>query len=192
MEYKKLTHYFHELDDFSYIVSDGEELLEDGTLFIFEKSIAEDVRRSFVQSQLELNKLLDIPDGFIYVLTESYQDRYDEACQASFVLTTSVQTWKQVLTTIQLSEGDDVTYGYAYAKADDISKKLGWETDQRTDMPDSKVETMLSEDPERLSLVYPCFISPYSSPEQIETAKILALQIYESPETTYNKDICIC
>ena len=94
-KYKKLTHYFHELDDFLYIVSDGEELLKDGTLFIFEKSIAEDVRESFVESQLELNKLLDIPDGFTYVLTESYQDRYDEACQASFVLTTSVQTWKQ-------------------------------------------------------------------------------------------------
>jgi len=50
---------------------------------------------------------------------------------------------------------------------------------------------MLSEDPERLSLVYPCFISPYSSPEQIETAKILALQIYESPDTTPNEDAFI-
>ncbi len=187
-EYKKLTHFFHELDNFSYIVAEGEELLEDGTLFIFEKSIAEDVRRSFVQSQLELNKLFDIPDGSIFVLTESYQDRFDEACNVCFVLTTSVQTWKQVLTTIQLSEGDDVTYGYAYAKADDISKKLGWETDQRTDVPDSKVETMLSEDPERLSLVYPCFISPYSSPEQIDAAKVLALQIYEIPENTPNED----
>ena len=181
-EYTSVTNLYHELDDYSYIIKEGDKLVANGNSFIFEKTSSEVTRQSFMGSQNELIGKLGVPEGQTYVLTETYMDRYDSNNEVSFLLVASIRTWKQVLTTIQLLEGDDITYGYAYAKANSIAKELGWETDLVEDISEADIEAMLADDPERLSLVYPCFISPYSTDEQISFAKALAVQIYESLE----------
>jgi len=181
-EYACVTNLYHELDDYSYIIKEGDKLVANGNSYIFEKTSSEVTRQSFMGSQNELIGKLGVPEGQTYVLTETYMDRYDSNNEVCFLLVASIRTWKQVLTTIQLLEGDDITYGYAYAKANSIAKELGWETDLVEDISEADIEAMLADDPERLSLVYPCFISPYSTDEQIRFAKALAVQIYESLE----------
>lgn len=181
-DYGKLSHFYHELDDYSYIIQAGDELTVNGTLFIFEKDVPEATRQSFVENQLKLNGELGIPEGCTFVLTSSYIDRYDGTNEACFVLASSIGSWRQILTSIQLSEGDDINYGYAYAMAQNMAMRLGWESDQIEDISEADVKTMLTDDPERLSLVYPCFISPYSTEEQIKLAKALAVRIYENLE----------
>lgn len=175
--YIKNTKLVHEINDFSYILADGEMAEEDGQSYIFEKSIAPEDRERFIQSQQELLTALGARETFHFFLSDTYMDRSDRENGTAFFLADSVRTWRQILTTIQLLEGDDVNYGHAYAKADHLAEKLGWERDAFEELSEETITELLQKDPGRLNLIYPCFIEPYSTPQQIGLAKTLALRI---------------
>ena len=190
-EYTPNTLRLHEINDFSYILPDGEMTEENGNIYVFEKTIPEEIRNSFIQSQQQLLSILNITEPYTFFLSESYMDRSDEENKTAFFLTSSIQTWKQVLTTIQLVEGDDMNYGYAYAYANQLTSDLEWEADAFETVPEEEWEKVLQDDPERMNLVYPCFIEPYSTQRQIDLAKTISLYVYEKVEGERTEDAFI-
>lgn len=176
----------HELNDYTYLLPDGEMTEEDGNTYVFERTVPLEAREAFIQDQeLLLSQLTfsepDIEEKtYTIFLSASYMDRSDMENNTAFFLTTSAHSWQQVLTTLQFLEGDDIRYGYAWAKANAIAKGLGWQTDPIQTPSEETIQEFASADPGRMSLVYPCYIEPYSTAQQIEIAKYLALDIYQS------------
>ncbi len=147
----------------------------------FASDIEEEDCLSFIQAQEKLCAFLEekgIPTvGMLYRVLTDYSNWTDsDEAMAYFGLNT-VESWEQVLTTIQVSLGDYTNYGYLYALANDVAEELGWETDAGI----SNVIDVdnLKEYPSLLNLVYPCFDLMYEDEETIQTCKALALQILE-------------
>ena len=187
----------HELNDYTYLLPDGEMTEEDGNTYVFERTIPLEAREAFIQdqqlllSQLTLSEPAIEEEAYTIFLSDSYMDRSDAENNTAFFLTSSAHSWQQVLTTIQLLEGDDIRYGYAFAKANAIAEELGWQTDPIQIFSEEAIQEFASADPGRMSLVYPCYIEPYSTTQQVEIAKYLALEIYQSLGNSINESAFI-
>lgn len=193
-EYSPNTILLHECNDFSFLLQKGEMTAEGNNAYVFEPGISEGDRERFIACQEQLLGELNAQENYRFFLSETYVDRADPANTAAFYVASSVHTWKQVLTTLQLLEGDDLLYGYAYAHANAVAARLGWESDTFEEVTEEEVEKLLAEDPGRLNLVYPCFIEPYSDARQIDLAKTLAAALYqeiggEKTEAAFAKQI---
>ena len=178
-EYAPNSIMLSDINDYIYILPHGEMTEDEGNHYVFETCISADDRERFIRYQNELNEFLGLGSGFRFFLSETYVDRSDRNNAAAFNLMTSVHSWKQILTTLQLIEGDDINYGYVYAKANAVAEQLGWEKDSWQELTDEEITQMLAEDPGRLSLVYPCFLEGYSTAAQIDLAKELSIRIYQ-------------
>ncbi len=175
-EYAEKTCKLHEPCDFVYILPKCEETEEGKTVYRFEIKISADTRERFISCQEMLNERLGLETA-VFILTESYMDRADSGEQAAFNLVSSVASWRQVLTTLQLMEGADANYGFLYAKANQIAEELEWETDLCEAVSGEELKQCFRQDPGRLNLFYPCYLSPYSTEKQILCAKALSKQV---------------
>lgn len=193
----------HELNDYTYLLPDGEMTEEGGNTYVFERTIPFEAREAFIQDQeLLLSQLTssepDIEEkAYTIFLSDSYMDRSDAENNTAFFLTSSAHSWQQILTTIQLLEGDDIRYGYAFAKANAIAEELGWQTDPIQIFSEEAIQEFTADDPGRMSLVYPCYIEPYSTTQQVDMAKTLATEIYKTlgsdtaPNSSINEETFI-
>lgn len=184
----------HEINDYSYIFANMEMTEESGNTYIFEPDISLEVREVFIVSQESLlnniNELLKEGidnKGFTFILSKEYMDRCDYQNKTAYVKVSSMQSWKQIIITIQLIEGNEINFGYAYAKANDLAEKNSWAADSVIDISNKTFVEFVKKDPGRLNLVYPCFIEPYSTLEQIEVAKALAVQIYKNTPDVFDE-----
>ncbi len=179
----------HEINDFAYLLPNGEMTEEGKNTYVFEAGIPIADRESFIEAEQQLLAYLDSKSkeaaekskaAYTFFLSESYMDRSDSAGNTAFLLNASLHSWRQILTTIQLLEGDDVLYGYAYAKANALAGELGWETDSVIVFSEEEIREFAAADPGRMTLIYPCFIEPYSTANQIDLAKAVAQEIYKT------------
>ena len=181
-EYSQKVFTFHEPQDFSYILSSCEETSQGNAAYCFETDCPLDLRERFISCQEMLNEKLGFEEPARFILTEHYLDRADNDLQAGFFLSSSIESWRQVLITLQMIEGADTNYGYLYAKADRIANELSWRTDPCPELSEEALKLSFTEDPGRLNLFYPCFITPYSTEEQSTAAKLLAKQVFSGLE----------
>ena len=90
-------------------------------------------------------------------------------------------SWEQALTTLQAALGDYTNYGYLYALADHVCAELDWE---RAESP-SVAESGFAYRAELLNLVYPCFDEFYTSRNNIERCKALAIELLQSMDDPF-------
>lgn len=186
LEFVKWQGEVTERNDYKYILTEGEEVTVGENKYIFESGIDEKTKLDFVDKQEALLSFLSSDKtGFTFYLTKSYIDRGDSEMKSSFTTVDSIGTWKQVLSTIVLLDGNSTLYGYSYARAISLSEELGWQGDDDLEKTEimSGIDEMLESDPGRIHLFLPCFLEPYSTPEQIKSAKLLAAHIYDDIDT---------
>ena len=174
-EYTEGVNQAYEHGSFSMLFPMGkvEEIGINGNVYQFAPSVSMKDRAEFIDWQEKLLELLPQTSGLTFAVLENYPCRSSSADMQAFYGLDSAGTWQQILTTIQLLEGDYTNYGYVYAKANNLASKLGWQQDvlnQETVLPLDK--------PELLNLVYPCFLEKYAVPEEIGAAKLLAVKLY--------------
>lgn len=172
--YRDVLLKFHEPWDYVYILSQAEEALVGENRYCFKPDIDPQLREEFILAQEELLILIAPTEPVAYILTDDYRDRADSEAGAGFYLTSSIRSWRQILTTLQLIEGDDANYGWLYARAQKLAQLLDWEKDEPKELPEDTIRQCFQEDPGRLNLYYPCFLESFSTEEQILSAKALA------------------
>lgn len=158
----------------------------DGNTYQFHRDVPLETRADFIARQRALNELLEEcagwqVSGISFRMHQEYPCRSDSQEQAVYLDPTVIGTWQQALITVQCLLGDDVTYGYAWAMANDLAARLGWVTDDAGQMD---VNVFVGE-PEMLNLVYPCFREEYSSKKEVLAAKALAAELFAAMEAPY-------
>lgn len=88
-----------------------------------------------------------------------------------------VNSYQQVLITLQTLWGDYTDYGYLYAVANAIAEHLGWQTDTIEEVEQTALNTFFAENPAALNLLYPCFTTAYASEETVRNCKVLSKQL---------------
>jgi|GEM_PF-4720415 hypothetical protein len=168
------------------------ELTLDDDIFYFAPDISDADKDNFIDNQLELQNYLkqiniDISKINLYVLDDYTNRTESEEGKAFYGINTS-GTYNQILTTLQLIYGDYTNYGFLFAAANHIAGELSWTQDDKIEYDPSLIQ-FLRDNPEYLSLAYPCFNEVYSTPEAIHYSKMLALLLYENvneqSETTF-------
>ena len=163
-----------------------EETFADGNTYRFAPDISIDERAAFIKNQQKIfdkwNKLSGFEfSGFTFWVLEDYSARSDSENKAAFFGIEESGTYKQVLGTVLMVLGDFSNYGYAYALADSLSGKLGFEQDVFSEYDNS----VFTNEPERLNLNYACFSEKSSSEAEINSAKALSIEIFENLENPY-------
>lgn len=143
----------------------------------FEDVISEKARTLFITAQEKLCKLLKeqglLTDGLTFRVLEDYPNRTESDNHLAYYGLRSMNTWEQVLTTVQVCLGDYTNYGYLYALSNHVAKELQWTCDNITV---ASIE-VFANDPSLLNLVYPCFSEKYSDIQVINTCKDLAVKL---------------
>ena len=187
-QYYENTFMTYELNNYSYILPNAEMCEDNGNIYIFEACIPITEREKFIDTQNIIIEALRIEGKYNFFLSDSYLDRSDSSNKTAYFLNSSVCTWNQILTMIQLFEGDTVNYGYAYGKANYMAILLGWKEDHFVQISREAQIMFLKEDPGRLNLVYPCFIEPYSTYDQINLAKTLSISFFGDTKTNQTEE----
>lgn len=171
----------YEVYSYSYIFSGTVYQTElDGNLYQFSSDISDIGRASFIASQQSILSLIPQISGVSFRVLYDYPNRCDSEAAAGYFDIMKLNTWEQVLTTLQLCYGQSVNYGYVYAMANDIAARLGWETDGSSAAPE-----VFREQPEMLNLVYPCFMDMFCDEVQISAAKALSIELYSRMEDPF-------
>ena len=138
----------------------------------------------FVNSQrtlLLLLKDLDVDVKNLEYYGTDYGYSFSEANKNSvFVALADLQSWQQVLVTLQGIFGDYTDYGYAYALSNAIAEELGWETDPVHTIRGEDLDAFFVENPEVIYLLYPTFTTEFSTEEIVNNSKTLAIQIFKN------------
>lgn len=91
-----------------------------------------------------------------------------------------VNSYQQVLITLQTLWGDYTDYGYLYALANAIAEHLDWQTDDVEEAEHSTLDAFFTENPDALNLLYPCFTATYASEETILNCKTLSRRLLKT------------
>lgn len=113
-------------------------------------------------------------DGLTYYAVD-YGDSFSRSDdKEAYIDWSAMETWQQVLVTLQTILGDYTDYGYVYAMANTIAAELGWQTDEFEPMEKAELDAFLLENPDAVHLLYPAFSSEYASEEIIRASKTLS------------------
>lgn len=158
----------------------------DGNIYQFHKAVDLQTRADFIAGQQALNELLAEltgwqVEGVTFRMHTDYPCRSVSAEGVIYLDPTVALTWKQALITVQCLLGDDVTYGYAWAMANDLAARLKWTTDSDCEADPN----VFVGEPEMLNLVYPCFSEDYSTKKEVKAAKALSAELFGGMEDPY-------
>ena len=153
----------------------------------FAPEIGTEERSDFIEKQAEILSLWEKMggaevSGFTFYILPEYPARSDSENKAAFFGLDEKGTYKQALGTVLSVLGDFTNYGYAYALADCLAEKLGWEREANGTYEIS----VFSSEPEILNLSYACFCELSSSEEESASAKALALEIFSSMDEPFS------
>lgn len=147
-----------------------------GHTYEFELSIPEEERAAFIAAQETLCAYLKEQhvnaDSITFRVLADYACRSDSENGVAYFGMEALQTWEQVLVTLQSVWGDYTNYGYLYALGSHIASELGWETKEGKAAP-----AVFEENPTLLNLVYPCFSQEFSSNQEIAACRSMAISI---------------
>ncbi|MBQ7874998.1 MAG: hypothetical protein IJ306_07575 [Oscillospiraceae bacterium] len=148
-------------------------------IYRFSPEIPLEERADFIRKQEELvsaaEKLFGTEiSGYTFYIFEEYPVRSDSENKSAFFGMNEAATYKQALGTVLAVLGDFTNYGYAYALADNLAAKLGWEQDT----PAAADISVFAAEPAMLNLNYACFSELSSDPNEIGAAKALSLEIF--------------
>jgi len=148
-----------------------------GHTYVFPASFSEEERSGFIDAQETLCALLEEhgmkTGGLTFYAAADYPNRAESESAAAFFDISRTGSWEQALTTLQTVLGDYTNYGYLYALADSIASGLDWTRDEVS----PEMATGFKYRAELLNLVYPCFDDFYTSKNNIERCKALALEL---------------
>lgn len=151
----------------------------------FHPSISEEDRCAFITAQEELCAYLQdhslSSSGLTFRLFQDYVNRTESDNALAFYGTQTVQSWEQILTTVQTVMGDYTNYGYLYALANHIAGELGWSQDSTPS--ESAIAT-----PELLNLVYTCFDETYTDAPSIAACKALSRELLSGMEDIWSEE----
>ena len=110
-----------------------------------------------------------------------YDDSFsDSENNKAYIALSHVESYRQVLVTLQTLWGDYTDYGYLHAVANAIADHLGWQTDTVATVEQSVLDTFFAENPDALNLVYPCFTTTYADEETVRNCYALSSQLFEN------------
>lgn len=154
----------------------------------FDSAISEEGYSTFVTEQEKLCKRLErnglSTTGLTFRILTNYPNRTESENAIAYYDITSMKSWEQVLTTIQVCRGDYTNYGYLYALSNYVAEDLKWICD------DSSVKStnVFVEDSAFLNLVYPCFAEKYSDIDVIRACKALAKELLGETENVWSEE----
>ena len=138
---------------------------------------------SFINAQRTLLQFLQDNGVAVRELNYIALNFADNFCESekdkAYIALSSTESWQQVLVTLHALWGDFTDYGYAYAMANTIAGRLGWETDALEAAENSAMDAFFSENTEALQLLYPAFTELYATEETIWYSKLLSLDLFE-------------
>ena len=102
--------------------------------------------------------------------------------KAVYITITDLQSWRQVLVTLQGIFGDYTDYGYIYALSNTVATELGWVTDHVPSVDGAALDVFFADNPEAISLLYPSFTTDFAAEETVNNSKALAIQIFDNIE----------
>ncbi len=149
--------------------------------FCFTLSLAEATK--FIRTQQKLLQHLqaaglDIGEMTYYAV--DYGDSFSRSDdKEAYIDLTVMETWQQVLVTLQAILGDYIDYGFAYAMANTIAEEIGWQVDDFQPITQQELDAFVKENPEVIWLQYPAFTTEYASNKVIQASKTLSLQLFE-------------
>lgn len=153
----------------------------------FEDKISEESRETFAESQEKLCSILEkhgiSTAGFTFRILADYPNRTESENGVAYYGLDSINTWGQVLTTIQVCYGDYTNYGYLYALANQVAADLKWNCDE---VSVGSADAFVA-DTSLLNLVYPCFSEKYSDTEVIIACKALAIELLATTEDIWSE-----
>jgi len=153
---------------------------DDGKFFCFTKD--EPTANNFVNTQrtlmqylrgcgVEIEGLESFGTDYGYSFSESSEN-------AAYVALSDVQSWQQVLVTLQAVWGDYTDYGYVYAMSNAIARELGWQTDSVPAFEQKTADLFFAANPEAINLLYPTFTDKLATDETVSNSKALAIHLF--------------
>lgn len=170
----------------SLLLSSGAmETTANGHTYQFDPDIPEEERAAFIEAQETLLAYLleqgvDAGPVTCRVLAD-YSCRSDSENSVAYFGTAALNTWEQVLVTLQSLWGDYTNYGYLYGLANHIAGALGWEVKAGKAAPE-----VFQENPALLSLLYPCFITDDTTNQEIAACRAMAISVLGLMEDPYS------
>lgn len=160
-----------------------------GRIYEFQTSISEEQCATFISNHEKLcHELTEngiLTTGLTFRVLPNYHNWTDSKEGVAYYSFDTVCSWRQVLTTLQVTLGDYTNYGYLYALANKIAAGLNWEED--TVNKEVSVER-LSNNTSLLNLVYPCFDETYTNAEDIAACKLLATDLLSRLENVWSEE----
>ncbi len=151
----------------------------EGHTYDFDGAISVETRNRFVASQETLCKQLGdygiSTAGLTFRILPEYANWTNSQNATAYFGLSAMETWEQVLTTVQAALGDYTNYGYLYALSQHIAGELSWQTDHVT-------QGASLQDSSLLNLVYPCFDEVYTAPADIAACKGASVEIFSGLE----------
>ena len=141
---------------------------------------------NFINCQRTLLKLLNkygvSADNMKCYATDYGYSFSESNDNAAYITLTDLQSYQQVLVTLQGIWGDYTNYGYVYALSNSIAMELGWETDHIDAIDEESLADFFAENPEAIHLLYPTFTTEFATEEIVNNSKALAIQIFSNIE----------
>lgn len=165
-----------------------QQTIVEGRTYEFQSSIKEEERTEFVRAQEKLSAYLEeqgvsVSDITLRVLRD-YPNRTESETHIAYFDISSIKSWEQVLTTIQVSFGDYTNYGYLYALANHIAEDLEWQQDAVDEVSADGIVN----DSSLLNLVYTCFDEAYTSAENIAVCKTVAKELLSDAKDIWSEE----
>ena len=109
-----------------------------------------------------------------------YDDSFsDSENNKAYIALSHVESYQQVLVTLQTLWGDYTDYGYIYHVANTIAAHLGWQTATNETVEQTILDAFFIENPDALNLVYPCFTTTYADEKTVRNCYALSAQLFE-------------
>ena len=154
---------------------------ENGYFYCFTEDLAQ--ADGFIQAQTELLSFLKehgVELKKLHFYGVDYDDNFSESSiNTAHIAFSSLNSWKQVLVTLQTLWGDSVEYGYVYALSNAIASKLGWTTDQYVEIAPDALNAFFAANPCAIGLLYPTFTTDFASEETVNSCKTLSSRLLE-------------
>lgn len=155
--------------------------LEDGTFFCDTADTAQ--ADAFINAQRTLLQFLKdsgVETEKLNYFAMNTDDSFSESeKKRAHIALSHVNSYQQVLITLQTLWGDYTDYGYVHAVANAIAAHLGWQTDTVEAVEQTTLDAFFAENPDALNLVYPCFTTTYASEETVRNCYALTRQLFE-------------
>ena len=153
----------------------------------FDKSISEEERVCFIDTQVEINSFLQdkgiLIEGFDFYVLHDIEIRVVKEENRAYIDFDALKSTEHIKLTLQAFWGEYTNFGYVFALSEHILQELGWGAGQESAEIDLEI---FKQTPELLNLSYPVFLEKYASRSQISAAKELSKTLLALMENCYS------